>query len=235
MKHLREYPTGSPIKLWAEDDRPREKLLSKGKAVLSNSELLAIILGSGNKQETAVDLSKRILESCDQNLVELSLLGLDRLQKFKGIGLVKAICIEAALEFGRRRQQSEAKEKPVITGSNMAYQLVKSHLQDLHHEEFWVLYMNRANKILAMINISKGGITGTVADSRLIFTRALELKSTGIILVHNHPSGSLKPSSQDIDLTKKMKTAGQTLDIAVHDHLIVSDQGYYSFADDGLI
>jgi DNA repair protein RadC len=235
MKHLNEYPGSSPIKLWAEDDRPREKLLSKGKSALSNSELLAIILGSGNREESAVDLAKRILDSCDQNLVELSKLGIERLKKFKGIGTVKAISIEAALELGRRRQQSEAKEKAVINGSQSAYHLIKANLQDLNHEEFWVMFLNRANKILSIENISKGGITGTVADSRIIFTRAMELKSTGIILVHNHPSGSLKPSSQDIDLTKKMKAAGQTLDISVLDHLIVSDQGYYSFSDEGML
>jgi DNA repair protein RadC len=235
MKHPKEYPHGSPIKLWAEDDRPREKLLTKGKSALSNSELLAIILASGNKEESAVDLAKRILDSCDHNLIELSKLGIDRLKKFKGIGTVKAISIEAALEFGRRRQQSEAKEKTIIGGSQSAYELIRTHLQDLPHEEFWVMYMNRANKILSIENISKGGITGTVADSRLIFTRALDLKSTGIILVHNHPSGSVKPSSQDIDLTKKMKSAGQTLDISVLDHLIISDHGYFSFADEGMM
>jgi DNA repair protein RadC len=235
MKHQREYPINNPIKLWAEDDRPREKLLTKGKSALSNSELLAIILGSGNREETAVDLAKRILDSCDQNLIELSKLGIDRLKKFKGIGVVKAICIEAALEIGRRRQHAEAKEKAILSGSRSAYDLIRSNLQDLNHEEFWVMYLNRANKLLAMENLSKGGITGTVADSRLIFTRALELKSTGIILVHNHPSGSVKPSNQDIDLTKKIKTASQTLDMTILDHLIITDHGYYSFADEGIL
>ncbi len=235
MKHPQEYPKEGPIRLWAEDDRPREKLLIKGKAALSNSELLAIILASGNKEESAVNLAKRILESCDQNLVELSKLGIEHLKKFKGIGPVKAINIEAALELGRRRQQAEAKEKQIISGSQSAYQLIRAQLQDIPHEEFWALYLNRANKLLRIENISKGGITGTVADGRIIFTRALELKSTGIILVHNHPSGSLKPSSQDMDLTRKMKLAGQSLDIQILDHLIISDQGYYSFADEGTI
>ncbi len=234
--HSKTYPMSAhSIKCWAEDDRPREKMLNKGKHALSNSELLAIILASGNKEESAVDLAKRILDSCDQNLIELSKLGIERLKKFKGIGMVKAITIEAALELGRRRQQSEAKSKLSINSSKTAYDLLKAQLQDLSHEEFWVLYLNRANKILSSENISKGGIVGTVADRRLIYTRALELKSTGIILAHNHPSGALRPSTEDIDLTKKMKSAGQTLDIAVLDHIIISDQGYFSFADDGLI
>jgi DNA repair protein RadC len=233
MDQHKEYQENHSIKLWAEDDRPREKLLNKGKAVLSNSELIAIILGSGNKDESAVALAKKILNQCDQDLIELSKLGIEQLKKFKGIGTVKAISIVAALELGRRRQQSEVKEKSMITGSSSAYELIKSHLQDLGHEEFWVMYLNRANKLLSMQNISKGGITGTVADSRMIFTRALELKSTGVILVHNHPSGSIRPSVQDIELTKRMKQAGLTLDIPVLDHLIIGDHSYYSFADEG--
>jgi DNA repair protein RadC len=227
--------TRNSIKSWAEDDRPREKFLSKGKHSLSNSELLAILLASGNKDESAVDLAKRILDHCDQNLLELAKLGIEGFLKFKGIGMVKAITIEAALELGRRRQHSEAKIKSTVSSSQTAHELLKVHLQDLTHEEFWVMYLNRANKILASENISKGGITGTIADGRLIFTRALEFRSTGIILAHNHPSGSLKPSNQDIDLTKKLKTAGQILDIVVLDHIIVSDQGYFSFADEGLL
>ncbi|HEX5625321.1 MAG TPA: DNA repair protein RadC [Saprospiraceae bacterium] len=229
------YPSGSPIKYWAEDDKPREKLVSKGKSALSNSELLAIVIGSGYKDENAVELSKKILESCGNNLVELSRLGLSRLRKFKGVGLVKAVTIEAALELGRRRQQAQAHEKQQVHASRTAYDWVKSRLEDLHHEEFWVIYLNRANRILSLENLSKGGISGTVADSRLIFQKALELKSTGIILVHNHPSGSLKPSQQDLDLTRRMKAAGQTLEISVLDHLIIAEDKYFSFADEGLL
>ncbi|MGB4970054.1 MAG: DNA repair protein RadC [Saprospiraceae bacterium] len=234
-KKRKVYPENSAIKYWAEDDRPREKLEKKGKSNLSNSELLAIILGSGNRESNAVDLAKKILESCNQNLIELSKLGIHQLKKFKGIGSVKAITIEAALELGRRRQESLAMEKEVISSSGIAYELVRAKLQDLNHEEFWVLYLNRANKKIAMENLSKGGITGTVADSRLIFTKALEIKATGVILVHNHPSGSVKPSTQDIELTKKMKTAGQTLDIGVLDHLIIAEDKYFSFADEGMM
>lgn len=235
MKHPEEYPSQNAIKYWAEDDRPREKLLKKGKTALSNSELLAIILGSGHRNATAVDLAKNILHSCNDNLVELGKLSISKLKSIKGIGTVKAITIEAALELGRRRQECEALDKPMVQGSHSVYELARTKLQDLQHEEFWVLYLNRSHKILAFENISKGGITGTLADGRLIFTRALELKSTEIILMHNHPSGSLKPSQQDIELTRRMKASGITLDIPVLDHLIISEQGYFSFSDEGML
>lgn len=223
------------IKHWATDDRPREKLLEKGKSALSHSELLAILIGSGSGGENALDLARNIMDSCKQDLTELSKLGVDRLCKYKGIGKVKALVIEAALELGRRRQESLFQDKQVIVASRQAYDVIRLKMQDLGHEEFWILYLNRANKIMSVENISKGGITGTVADPRLIFSRALDIKACGVILVHNHPSGSTRPSNQDLELTKKLKSAGQLLDIQVMDHLIVTEDTYYSFADEGML
>lgn len=223
------------IKNWAADDRPREKLLAKGKLALSHSELLAILIGSGSADENALTLARVIMNSCKQDLTELSKMGVDRLCKYKGIGKVKALVIEAALELGRRRQESVFQEKQVIIESRQAYEVIRLKMQDLGHEEFWILYLNRANKIMSVEKISKGGITGTVADPRLIFGRALDIKACGVILVHNHPSGSTRPSNQDLELTKKLKSAGQLLDIQVMDHLIVTEDTYYSFADEGLL
>jgi len=223
------------IKHWATDDRPREKLLEKGKLALSHSELLAILIGSGSGGENALDLARNIMDSCKQDLTELSKLGVDRLCKYKGIGKVKALVIEAALELGRRRQESLFQDKQVIVASRQAYDVIRLKMQDLGHEEFWILYLNRANKIMSVENISKGGITGTVADPRLIFSRALDIKGCGGILVNNHPSGSTRPSNQDLELDKKLKSAGQLLDIQVMDHLIVTEDTYYSFADEGML
>ncbi|MEO6692131.1 MAG: DNA repair protein RadC [Saprospiraceae bacterium] len=221
------------IKSWAEDDRPREKLELKGAQSLSNSELLAIIIGSGNKELSAVSLAKKILELCNNNLMELSKLNLEDLRKFKGIGTAKAINIVATLELGKRREFSEALDRKMITSSNDAYQLLKPKMQDLSKEQAWVIYLNKKNSVLTIESLSSGGITSTIVDPRLIFKRALELHSTSIVLSHNHPSGQLKPSQSDIELTKKIKTGGSSLDILLIDHLIISDRGYYSFADEG--
>ncbi|MBK9716643.1 MAG: DNA repair protein RadC [Saprospiraceae bacterium] len=223
------------IKSWAEDDRPREKLLLKGKDSLSNSELLAILLRSGSKDESALSLAKRILESCNNNLFELSKIGMDHFKKFKGVGKVKAITILAALEIGKRRQQSEALHRPTIQGSRDAYEMVKYNLEELQHEESWAMFLNRRNAILGIEKMSAGGISGTIMDMRMIYKRAIEHQASGIILVHNHPSGNLKPSSADMDITSKAKSAGTALDIQLLDHLIISEHGYYSFADEGVL
>lgn len=223
------------IKSWAEDDRPREKLLLKGKDSLSNSELLAILLRSGSRDESALSLAKRILESCNNNLFELSKIGMDHFKKFKGVGKVKAITILAALEIGKRRQQSEALHKPTIQGSRDAYEMVKYNLEELQHEESWAMFLNRRNAILGIEKMSAGGISGTIMDMRMIYKRAIEHQASGIILVHNHPSGNLKPSSADMDITSKAKSAGTALDIQLLDHLIISEHGYYSFADEGVL
>lgn len=223
------------IKQWSKDDRPREKLLSAGAENLSNSELLAILIHNGTPQKTAVDLAKEVLKLGKDNLGELGKLSIKELMKIKGIGEAKAITIAAALELGRRRQASAALEKPVIkTSSDIAHYL-QTKLKDYRHEVFAILFLNRANKVNHFEIVSEGGITGTVADTRIILRKALEEDAVNIILCHNHPSGSLKPSRADEDLTKKIKEAARFFDIAVLDHLIVSEAGYYSFADDGLL
>lgn len=223
------------IKSWAEEDRPREKFAAKGKSSLSDAELIAILLGSGNRDETAVELGKRILNSVDNNLDSLGKLDLAQLQKFKGVGEAKAISIAAALEVGRRRKSSEIKKRPKINSSQLAYEMVYEVLADLPHEEFWVLLLNRANQLIDKINISKGGVSGTVADVKLIFKPAIERLASGIIVCHNHPSGNLKASEADLRLTKKVVEAGKTLDIMVLDHLIVGHGNYLSLADQGLM
>lgn len=232
---MEEYPKSFSIKSWAEDDRPREKLLNKGKVSLSDAELVAILIGSGNRSESAVDLSKRILQSVDNNLSELGRLSVNDLTKFKGIGEAKAISIITALELGRRRREAEAMQKTVITGSKDVFELMQPVLGELGHEEFWVLYLSNSNKVLGKQNISKGGITGTVVDSRIVFKNALEQLATSIVLCHNHPSGNINPSDADIRLTKKIKDAGNVMDIKVLDHLIVTEKEYYSFMDKGIL
>ena len=232
---MSNYKSNLTIKHWNEDDRPREKLIKKGKVALSDAELIAILIGSGNIDESAVELSKRILAHVDSNLNELAKLTVDDLIKFKGIGEAKAITIITGLELGRRRILEEVLEKPKITGSKSVYEIMNPILRELQHEEFWVIYLNNSNKIILNTQISKGGITGTVVDSRLIFKKAIELFATGLILCHNHPSGNLKPSQADIDITKKIRKGGESIDISVLDHLIVSERGYYSFADEGAL
>lgn len=223
------------ITAWAEEDRPREKLLTKGKQALSDAELIAIILGSGSREESAVSLAQRILNSVENNLNDLGRSSLSELQKFKGIGEAKAISIAAALELGRRRQLSDIRERPKITCSADAFQAIAPILMDLPHEEFWILILNRSNIVIGREKISSGGVAGTVVDAKNVFLKAIQKeRSTGIILCHNHPSGNLQPSQADISLTKKLKSGGQLIDISVHDHLIVSEKGYYSFADEGV-
>lgn len=223
------------IKQWAKDDRPREKLLAKGAAVLSNSELLAILILNGSKEKSAVEVAQDVLRLGKDNLNELGKLSIKELTKIKGIGEAKAIAIIAAMELGRRRQAAASLEKPIVTtGADVATYLQTS-LRDYKHEVFAVVFLNRANKINDFKIISEGGITGTVADPRIILKRALEQDAVSIILCHNHPSGSLKPSKADEELTQKIKEAAKYFDIKVLDHLIVGDDGYYSFADEGIL
>ncbi len=223
------------IKSWALDDRPREKLIAKGKSVLSSAELIAILIGSGNKQESAVDLSKRILESVNHNINDLAKLPLEKLMLFKGIGEAKAISILTALELGKRRQQEASIESSKIESSNSVFKMMQPVIGDLQHEEFWVLYLNNANKVLSKDQISKGGITKTLVDIRLLYKRALELSAVAIVICHNHPSGKYHPSISDKQLTKKIKIAGESLDIKLLDHLIITEKSYFSFADNGEI
>lgn len=223
------------IKHWAKDDRPREKLLYSGAANLSNSELLAILIHNGTRQKTAVDLAKEVLKLSKDNLGELGKLSVRDLMKIKGIGEAKAIAICAALELGRRRQDSLPLEKSIIKTSGDIARFLQAKLQDLRHEVFAVLFLNRANKVNHFEIISEGGITGTIADPRIILRKALDEDAVNLILCHNHPSGSLKPSRIDEQLTIKLKEAARLLDINVIDHIIVSENGYFSFADEGLL
>jgi DNA repair protein RadC len=223
------------IKSWAEEDRPREKLLLKGKNTLSDAELIAILIGSGNKNETAVELAKRILASVNNDLNQLAKLNLTDLMQFNGIGEAKAISIAAALELGRRRKESTEEKKIKITSSKTAYEAISDVLSDLPHEEFWVLYLNRKNEVIKRENISKGGVTGTVADGKIIFKNAVNALASAVVLCHNHPSGNLKPSQADIQLTKKMKEIGVLMDTPVIDHIIVGNNNYFSFADENLL
>ena len=221
------------IKNWSISDRPREKLSQYGRAHLSDAELLAILIGSGSQEESAVDLCRRILASADQNLDTLSRYGIADLNKFKGIGPAKAISIIAALELGRRRQSSAPALRPKITSSYEAFQVIGPSLGDLPHEEFWVLMLDNAGKLIRKVQVSKGGVTATYVDQKLIWKEALEKLATSIILIHNHPSGTLKPSRQDIELTRKIAYGGRQLGIVVNDHLIIGGGSYYSFADEG--
>ena len=223
------------IKSWSPDDRPREKLILKGKSALSDAELIAILLGSGTSSLSAVDLAKKVLHPAGNSLHELARHTVKDLIKIKGIGEAKALTIVAALELGRRRKEIEGNEKPKITGSRDAYEVVKADLLDISHEEFWIILLNRANRVIKKSQISQGGVAGTVADPKIIFKLALEELASGIILAHNHPSGNLTASQADLDLTKKLKEAGKLLDIQVLDHVIIAGQKYFSFADEGLI
>ena len=223
------------IKNWATDDRPREKLLAKGAASLSYSELIAILLNNGSKNKSAVELAKEILKLGDDNLNELGKLSLKDFQKIKGIGEAKSISIAAALELGRRRHASAGLEKTVVRTSRDIAQYLQANLKDFAYEVFAVVFLNRANKINHFEILSRGGITGTVADPRVILKKALEEDATSIVLCHNHPSGNLQPSRADEELTKKIKEAASYFDIKVVDHIIVSDEGFYSFADEGML
>ena len=223
------------IKDWAIEDRPREKLLSKGILSLTNAELIAILIGSGKQNESAVEVAKKVLYLTGNNLNELGKLSIRDFELVKGIGKAKAITLQAAFELGRRRNFSQSKEKSRITNSQDAVQYLKPFIEDLNHEEFWVLYLNRSNKIIDQKKISQGGISGTVIDVRIILKNALDTLSSAIIIGHNHPSGNLQPSEADLSITRKIKDAGQLMDIQVLDHLIIGDQKYYSFADEGII
>ena len=227
--------TNFSIKYWAEDDKPREKLMLKGKSVLSDAELIAILIGSGSRNESAVQLSKRILASVDNNLNALGKLSVKQLTHFKGLGEAKAISIVAATELGRRRNSEESPELSKITSSKAVFEIMQPIIGELPHEEFWVLYLNNSNKVVYKAQISKGGITGTVVDTRIIYKTALEHGATSIILVHNHPSGTLVASEADKQITRKLKEAGKHLDIPVLDHVIVTEKSYFSFADEGIL
>ena len=229
------YETKRNILSWAEEDRPREKLMLKGRSALTDAELIAILIGSGTRDLSAVDLAKIILQGSGHNLNELARLSVKDLSKFKGIGEAKAISIVAALELGRRRREQDRPQRARITGSRDAYEEIKPHLLDKPHEEFWILLLNRANEVIRPVQISSGGVSGTVADPKLIFKQALEHLASALILVHNHPSGNLQPSQADKDLTRKLKEAGRLLDIPILDHLIFTDRTFFSFADEGLL
>ena len=231
---MSEYTTRA-ITAWAEEDRPREKMLLKGKQALSDAELLAILLGSGTTGESAVAVAQTILASVDYNLNDLGKRTLSELQKFRGIGEAKAVTIAAALELGRRRQLSDLRERPRIGHSRDAYNTIASLLADLQHEEFWLLLLNKANEVFARERLSSGGMSGTVVDIKMVLKAAIDGKAAAFIAVHNHPSGNLQPSQADIDLTRKLKQSGALLDLPMLDHLIISERGYFSFADEGHI
>lgn len=228
-------PKSQSIKSWAEDDRPREKLLAKGIAALSDAELIAILIGSGTQKLTAVDVAKEILNGVHNNLNELARLSVKDLMKVKGIGEAKAISIVTALELGKRRRVADILDRKKISGSSDIFELMYPELGDLGHEEFHVIYLSNHNKVLHRERISQGGITGTVADVRLIMKGAIDNKATAIVLCHNHPSGKNKPSQADIALTRKVKQAGEILDVNVLDHVIIALKEYYSFADEGML
>jgi len=224
------------IKQWAEEDRPREKLLSKGASALSDSELLAILIGSGNDRETAVELSKRILQKANNDLHHLGRLEVaDFIDNFRGIGAAKAVTIVAALELGKRRKETEKPKRERITSSRSAYDILFPMFADLAHEEIWALLLDNANCVIAPIQVSKGGIAATVIDNRLILREALNRYATGIILAHNHPSGSCHPSPQDMEMTKKLKEAARCMDILLQDHIVVAEEDYFSFADNDFL
>ncbi len=222
------------IKNWSLDDRPREKLQYKGREALSDAELVAILIGSGNRDESAVALCQRILASVDNNLSALGKLSIKQLTEFKGIGEAKAITITAAMELGRRRRGEMALERNKITSSLAVFELMQPIIGELQHEEFWIIYLNNSSKVIQKEQQSKGGITGTLVDVRLVLKKALEVGATRLILAHNHPSGALNPSEADKKLTDKLKTAANSLDIKVLDHLIITEKAYFSFADKNL-
>jgi len=235
VKTLTKSTGNNTIKDWAEEDRPREKMLNKGRESLSDAELMAILLGSGNKNETAVDLSRHILGDVNNNLIKLSQLSIKNLMQYNGVGEAKAVTIAAALELGRRRRFAEAAQKVTVNNSSEAFEYFYSRMSDLSHEQFWVLLLNSSNEVLKMERIGVGGINGTTADPKIIFSAAIENHATALMLCHNHPSGSLKPSETDRELTKHIVAGGKTLEIKVLDHIIIGENRYYSFADENEI
>jgi DNA repair protein RadC len=232
---METYPNHTTIRNWAEDDRPREKLMLKGRQSMSDAELLAILIGSGTRHETAVELAKNILHRAHDNLVELSKMNLNELMAVKGIGQARAITILAALELGRRRNESEVLIRDKIRTSRDAYEIFRSTMGDRPYEEFWIILLNKANKVLQKCNISEGGISGTVVDPKKIFKISLDHHASSIILGHNHPSGVVTPSEADQRITKKIRDAGAMLEVTVLDHLIIGENNYYSFADEGTL
>lgn len=228
-------PKKLTIKEWAIDDRPREKMIQKGASALSNAELIAILLGNGTVEDTAVGLGQKLLQMASNNLNELAKFDFQRLCKIKGIGEAKAVRLIAALELGKRRNIERVIERKKITCSNDVADIFVPQLQDLPHEEFWIVLLNRSNLIIDMNRMSQGGIAGTVTDVRIILKTALDRMATQLILCHNHPSGNLQPSKEDINFTKKILEAGKLLDIQLLDHIIVANTGYYSFADNGML
>lgn len=235
MHSTDNYDQKLGIKAWAEADRPREKLLLQGRRNLTDAELVAILIGSGSRNETAVDLSKRILSHYDNDLAKVAKLSVKELSKFKGIGEAKAISIVAALELGRRRKETENEGPQKILSSKDGYEILKQELTDLPHEEFWVLLLNRANFVIGKHFLSKGGQSGTVIDPKIVFKMALEHNAAAIVLAHNHPSGNLKASTADVSVTKRLVEAGRLFDIQIVDHLIITDRSYLSLADEGLM
>lgn len=237
MKKVPEYSENNSlsIKSWAEDDRPREKMLQKGRSVLTDAELIAILIGSGSREESAVELSKRILASVDNDLNQLGSLTIKELIRFKGIGEAKAISIAAALELGRRRKFSEVKKQVKINSSQSAFDVLYPYLADLQYEEFYALLLRRNNTVIDAVRISQGGVSGTVVDAKMVFGPALDKLASSLILAHNHPSGNLSPSQADIRLTKQLAAGGKLLDVSVVDHLIIAGKSYYSFADEGMM
>ena len=232
---MQEKLASFSIKNWADDDKPREKLVQKGSFVLSDAELIAILIGSGSRDESAVELSKRILASVNHNLSDLGKLSVNQLMRFKGIGEAKAVTIAAALEVGRRRRMEDISKITKIKSSQDVFELLYPLIGELPHEEFWIVYLNNSNKVVHKAQLSKGGITGTLVDVRLVLKQALELGAVGIILAHNHPMGTLRPSSADKQITKKLKLASEALDIKILDYLILAQHKYVSFADKGIL
>lgn len=232
---MQHKPSSFSIKNWSDDDKPRERLVQKGKSHLSDAELIAILIGSGSRNESAVELSKRILASVNNNLNELGKLSIKQLMQFKGIGEAKAVSIAAALEIGRRRRGEEAQKITKISSSKNVFELLQPKMGELPHEEFWIVFLNNSNSVLQAGQLSKGGITGTLVDVRLVLKQALELGAVGLILAHNHPSGTLKPSEADKQITRKLKVASEALDIKVLDHIIITQKEYFSFADENIL
>ncbi len=236
MKISKQYITASrTIQDWAEEDRPREKLIQRGRMALTDAELLAILIGSGTVSETAVDVAKNLLSAVNHDLRELGKQTPGELMKTRGIGKAKAIVLLAAMELGRRRKERDVAQRIRIVSSASAYEEMRPHLQDKQHEEFWILLLNRANEVIRPVQVSLGGVSGTVVDVRLVFKHAVENLASSVILAHNHPSGSLRPSASDKTITRQLSDAGRILSIQVLDHLIVSDNGYFSFADEGML
>lgn len=223
------------IKFLAEDDRPREKFLLKGKNSLSDAELLAIIMGSGNREDSAVELGRKILDTVGNNWHNLSLLQISDLIKFKGVGEAKAISIATALEIGRRRAAQDVPEKVQVKNSSDLFKILQPYLSDLQTEEFWVVFLNQSNKVLGKTKLSSGGINQSVVDVRILFKAAIENFATGIVIAHNHPSGNLKPSQEDIKITKQISEGGKILNIQLLDHLIITQNSFFSFADENLL